>query len=92
MNLPFGSGENMFCAYEQQESQPSSAAISPDELYKFVVASSVPRCNHHHLPWQVKIKLVDQVLTNGVKSYPDELFGLAAAKAAGMTCIVTKSG
>lgn len=39
MNLPSGSEENMFCADEQQESQLSSAAISPDELYKFVFAS-----------------------------------------------------
>ncbi|XP_006407381.2 regulator of MON1-CCZ1 complex [Eutrema salsugineum] len=39
MNLPSGSEENMFCADEQQESQLSSPAISPDELYKFVFAS-----------------------------------------------------
>uniref|UniRef100_A0A1J3K334 Uncharacterized protein C18orf8 n=1 Tax=Noccaea caerulescens TaxID=107243 RepID=A0A1J3K334_NOCCA len=39
MNLPSGSNENMFCADEQQESQLSSAAISPDELYKFVFTS-----------------------------------------------------
>ncbi|CAA7016185.1 unnamed protein product [Microthlaspi erraticum] len=39
MNLPSGSEENMICADEQQESQLSSAAISPDELYKFVFAS-----------------------------------------------------
>lgn len=39
MDLPSGSKENMFCADEQQESQLSSPAISPDELYKFVFAS-----------------------------------------------------
>ncbi|AAG51047.1 unknown protein; 60615-56595 [Arabidopsis thaliana] len=39
MNLSSGSQENMFCADEQQESQLSSPAISPDELYKFVFTS-----------------------------------------------------
>ncbi|XP_006300197.2 uncharacterized protein C18orf8 [Capsella rubella] len=39
MNVSSGSQENMFCADEQQESQLSSPAISPDELYKFVFAS-----------------------------------------------------
>ncbi|CAL9220489.1 unnamed protein product [Arabidopsis halleri] len=39
MNLSSGSKENMFCADEQQESQLSSPAVSPDELYKFVFAS-----------------------------------------------------
>ncbi|CAH2053966.1 unnamed protein product [Thlaspi arvense] len=39
MNLPSGSEVNMFCADEQPESQLSSPAISPDELYKFVFAS-----------------------------------------------------
>ncbi|KAH0881049.1 hypothetical protein HID58_068443 [Brassica napus] len=39
MNLPSDSNENMFCADEQQGSQLSSPAISPDELYKFVFAS-----------------------------------------------------
>ncbi|XP_010520011.1 PREDICTED: uncharacterized protein C18orf8 [Tarenaya hassleriana] len=41
MNLSSGSKDNMFCANisEQQESQLTSPAISPDELYKFVFAS-----------------------------------------------------
>ncbi|XP_010486883.1 PREDICTED: uncharacterized protein C18orf8-like isoform X3 [Camelina sativa] len=38
MNPSSGSKENMFCADEEQESQLSSPAISPDELYKFVFA------------------------------------------------------
>ncbi|CAN8270108.1 unnamed protein product [Cochlearia groenlandica] len=39
IDLSSGRNENMFCADEQQDSQLSTPAISPDEIYKFVFAS-----------------------------------------------------